>query len=382
MKIFPAVNASNNPSSHRTVFSGRHRLVKLTLAALTLGAMSTASFALKNTDPGDPPDPGPLPVNVSGALIFRGCEPSSNDVTVRIDQPAKTGHPSTPVRLSDGSLRMTYSVTLGTDADTLPAQVVVRPQVNAGVCGAGSFSPASRTVIPGAAGVNFDYQVAPTGNFTIPLDTFVLLANSFLSTVRLHLNNDRAQNSFVTLGNNTTAFNITPENVDLPFPFPGSASFFVRDMNLTSAKLSRSASTIGLKLRFEENGIEVKGYHSTLGDVGMPDFQMRNIALNLTAGLRVKNAKLVLGFSSPHLDASVTSTGACNILGLDWCNVLFGTSGRLKQSFERTAFAQLNGSNIQSVLSDKLMEGLAQFGITGRIGSVKVQGDFIIITTI
>jgi hypothetical protein len=209
-----------------------------------------------------------------------------------------------------------------------------------------------------------------------------LFANSFLSGVKLHLNNDRVQNSFVTLGSVSTAFDIAPEKKDLPFPLPGSASFFVRDMNLISANLSRSPAGLNLKLSFEENGIEIKGYHSALGDIGMTDFQMRNIALNLTGGLRVKNAKLTLGFSNPHLDAITTSTGGCNILGLDWCNFLFGTSGSLKKSFERTAFSELNSTAIQSPLTDKLMQGLAQLGITGRIGTATVQGDFIVITTI
>jgi hypothetical protein len=320
---------------------------------------------------------------VSGALTFRGCQPTANDVTVRIGNPARSGHPSTPVRQTDGSIRMNYSIAIGNDADpNLPDQVVVTPQVSTSVCGAGSFTPGSRTVEAGATGVNFDYQVTATGTFTIPIDTFVLFANSFLSGVRLHLNNDHGQSSFVTLGSLTTAFDIAPEKKDLPFPLPGSASFFVRDMNLTSANLSRSSTGLNLKLRFEENGIEVKGYHSTLGDIGMTDFQMRNIVLNLTAGLRVRNAKLTMGFTSPHLDAITTSTGGCNILGLDWCNLLFGTSGSIKKSFERTAFTQLNSATIQTTLTDKLMEGLAQLGITGRIGTVTVQGDFIVITTI
>lgn len=358
----------------------RHSLITLMASTAMFGAFSTSSFALPDTDPDDP---GPIIMTVSGALTFRGCEPTSNDVTVRIGNPARSGHPSAPVRLANGSIRMTYSIAVGSDDDpNLPDQVVVTPQVSASVCGTAAFTPRSRTVATGATAVNFDYQAATTGRFTIPLDTFVLFANSFLSGVRLHLNNDRVQNSFVTLGDVTTAFDIAADKKDLPFPLPGSASFYVRDMNLISANLSRSPTGLNLRLRFEENGIEVKGYHSTLGDIGMTDFQMRNTALNLSGGLRVRNAKLTLGFTNPHLDAITTSTGGCNVLGLDWCNLLFGTSGSLKKSFELTAFTRLNSATIQSTLTDKLMEGLAQLGITGRIGTATIQGDFIVITTI
>lgn len=377
MKSYQAISSLHGTGIWR---HARRCLITSIASTVIFAALSSSSFAIPDTDPDDP---GPIVMKVSGALTFRGCQPSANDVTVRIANPARSGHPSNPVRLADGSLRMSYSIAIGNDTDpNLPDQVVVTPQVSSSVCGAGSFTPGSRTVATGATGVNFDYQVAATGQFTIPMDTFVLFANSFLSGVRLHLNNDHGQNSFVTLGTVTTAFDIAPEKKDLPFPLPGSASFFVRDMNLTSANLSRSSTGLNLKLRFEENGIEVKGYHSTLGDIGMTDFQMRNIVLNLTAGLRVKNAKLAMGFSSPRLEASTTSTGGCNIFGLDWCNLLFGTNGKLKKSFELTAFTQLNSATIQTTLTNKIMEGLAQRGITGRIGTVTVQGDFIVITTI
>ena len=163
MKSYQVINSSRGNGIWQ---HAKRSLITLITSAAMFGAFSTSSFALRDTDP---TDPGPIILNVSGVLMFRGCQPTANDVTVRIGNPARSGHPSAPSRLPDGSIRMTYSITVGSDTDpNLPDQVVVTPQVSASVCGAGSFTSGSRTVETGATGVNFDYQVAATGQFTIP----------------------------------------------------------------------------------------------------------------------------------------------------------------------------------------------------------------------
>lgn len=348
--------------------------------AVTVAAVATGAFALPHTNPGDDP---PLDVTVSGALVFRGCAPTADEVTVRVTNPPKTGHPASGTRLPDGSIRMSYRIVVGKDNDSkLPAQFTVVPRVDATACGSAGFSPPSRIAAQYATDASFDLQVRnPVAHF-VAADTFVLFANGFLSQVRLHLNNDKDQSSFVTIGGVTSSFDIPAEEKDLPFPLPGSGLFFIRDMNLDGARMARAANAFDVQLRFESNGIEVKGYHSTLGDIAMPDFQMSNITLGATASLGVRHGKLVVGFSHPHLDAGIASTGACNVFGVDWCNALFGASGCLRQSFEREAITQLNGSTIQSALTTSLADALASQGISGTIGSVTVQGDLIVITTI
>jgi hypothetical protein len=368
----------------RALNAGRPRPLyftpRITGMALAL-AFGSPSFALPNTDPGDPGEPRPQNVTVEGTLTFQGCSPAPGDVTVRIANPPRAGHPSSGMR---------YSIVVGTTDQNLPSQVTVRPQVASSVCGSGVFSPASRTVAPGARGVNFSYQAPVAKRFTIPVDSFILFANGFLSNVGLHLNNDAGQaghenqTSHITINGVTSAFDIPVAKKDLPFPLPGSGLFYVRNMNKDDADLSQvgNGNAFNVRLHFEENGIEVKGYHSSLGDVAMPDFQMSDINVNTAAALRVRRAKLGVAFSNAHLDAGIASTGACNVFGLDWCDVLFGTSGDVRQNFERATLTQLQGTTIQAALEKNLAEALASFGITGPIGTVVVQNGQIVITTL
>jgi hypothetical protein len=291
------------------------------------------------------------------------------------------------VRLADGSIRMNYRIVVGReDTPGLPEQFTVRPQVDPAVCGSAAFQPSSRTATRFAQNVNFELQARNPVQHFIPVDGFLLVANAFLTQVRLHLNNDQEQSSSVTIGDETSAFDIPAEVRDLPFPLPGSGLFTIRNMDLQRATIARSAPTsanpFDVSLRFESDGVEVKGYHSTLGDLAMPDFQMSDIVLGAAARLGVRNGQLVLGFTDTRLQAGIASTGACNVFGLDWCNHLFGASGKLRSSFELQGFRQLNGSLLQGALTREIGDALTAQGIVGPIGSVAVQGDLIVVTTI
>lgn len=356
------------------------RLARRTAPALAAAALAGPAVALLSTDP---QQPLPLDVTVSGALIFRGCTPAPADVTVHTTKPARTGRPGQAVRLSDGSIRMTYRIVVGKDNDPqLPQQFVVTPRVDPAACGSAAFTPASRVAEQYAQNVNFELRALNPIAHHLPVDGFVLLANAFLSQVSLHLNNDGGQTSAVTIGDTTAAFNIPIERRDLPFPLPGSGVFTIRNMDLQRATMSRAGSAFDTRLQFETNGVKVKGYHSTLGDLSMPDFQMSPIVLAATAGLGVRKGRLAIGFTQTRLEAGIVSTGVCTVYSLDWCNYLFGTSGSLRRSFELQAFQQLNGSLIQGALSTHLSDALAAQGIVGPIGSVEVQGDLIVVTTI
>ena len=52
--------------------------------------------------------------------------------------------------------------------------------------------------------------------------------------------------------------------------------------------MSRTGNAFNAHLDFETQGIEIKGYHSLLGDPAMPDFQMSPIDLTATASLAVR----------------------------------------------------------------------------------------------
>jgi hypothetical protein len=378
MTSFPAKSLRSRPTTPGGIARAAGRAA---IAAVAV-AFAGGAFALaNNTDPGG--NPPPLDVTVSGTLTFRGCVPTPNEVTVRVSNPARTGHPSAAIRLADGSIRMKYSIVVGRDGDPrLPAQFTVTPRVDPAACGSAGFAPSSRVAAQYATTANFDFQASAPQVHFIQSDLFVLFANSFLSQVRLHLNNDGTQSSFVTIGDATSSFDIPPEEKDLPFPLPGSGRFFIRNMNLDLARMSRTDSAFDVKLRFEGNGVEVKGYHSTLGDLAMPDFQMNNTQLDATPTLGVRHGKLVMGFTNLRLQSDIVSTGACNVFHTDWCNHLFGASGSLRKAFELHAFTQLNGSLVQAALTQSLSSALNSQGIVGTIGSVAVQGDLIVVTTI
>jgi hypothetical protein len=347
-------------------------------------AISTSALAIPPTDPDDPPPlpPGSQLLRVEGALTFRGCSPAPSNVSVQIAHPPKSGHPTTSSKLPDGSIRMSYRIVVGSiDDEDLPEQVTVIPHVSASVCGSSNFSPASRTVRPNTKGVNFDYQARTTGTHIIPVDSFLFFANGFLSRIGLHLNNDGHQDSFITIDGVTSTFNIPVTKKDLPGWGTGSGIFKVRDMNLDDTEMTLDGNAFNVRLGFEEVGREIKGYHSLLGDGGMPDFQMSNINLNVSASLFVGNAQLRIGFSNARLDAGITSTSGCHP-GFDLCNFLFGTNGDIKKNFQKAALAQLQGSTIQEALRASLADALAGFGITQPIGTVTLQGNQIVITTI
>jgi hypothetical protein len=375
------MTTSSNPASAtaaaRRNLARRARRTALALAAAALAGPAAALL------PVDPDQELPLDVTVSGSLIFRGCTPSPANVTVRTSKPARTATPGSAVRLADGSIRMNYRIVVGKDNDpTLPQQFTVTPRVDPAVCGSAGFTPSSRVAGQYAQAVNFELQaINPTPHY-LPVDGFLLLANVFLSQVGLHLNNDGEQTSSVTIGGTTASFEIPVEKRDLPFPLPGSGLFTIRNMDLQSATMSRAGTAFETRLQFETNGVEVKGYHSTLGDLSMPDFQMSPIVLAATTGLGVRNGRLTMGFTNTRLEARIASTGACNVYTLDWCNYLFGTSGSLRRSFELQAFQQLNGSLIQGALGTHLANALAAQGILGPIGKVELQGDLIVVTTI
>ena len=175
----------------------------------------------------------------------------------------------------------------------MPATVSVTPEVRASACGSAAFAPVSRTVdvvVPGANAVNFDYQATVTGQYTIGVNE--LFATGFLSQLALRLNNDRGQSSYMSVGAATLAFDTPVVTIGLPWPL-GSGQYFVRDMNLDGAAMSHTGSAFNLALHFEEAGIELKGIHKTLGDVGLPDFQMSNTTLNAAAMLQVRNGRLL-----------------------------------------------------------------------------------------
>jgi hypothetical protein len=366
----------NNPSNIVNAKRRKPFFSTLGIAAMAL-VLSSPSFALRNSDPDGPgglddPGGGFAFVTIEGSLTFQGCTPSSDDVTIRTSQPARISHPSAG---------MHYSIVIGTTDDDLPTEVTVTPQVSSSVCGSGSFAPGSLTVAPGARNVNFAYQ-APLGKrFTIPVDSFVLFANGFLSNVGLHLNNDAGragrqnQNSHITINGTTSGFEIPVAKKGLPFPLPGSGLFYVRNMNKDDAHLSQNGSgnLFKLNLHFEQSGVEVKGYHTSLGDLAMPDSD---------AVLRVRNGKLGVAFLSSKLNAGIGSTGGCSVFGIDWCNFIFGTSGIIRRQFERSTLAQLQGATIQTALETSLAEALGGFGITDPIGTVAVENGQIVITTV
>ena len=82
------------------------------------------------------------------------------------------------------------------------------------------------------------------------------------------------------------------------------------------------------------------------------------------------------------MTTDAVATGGCNVFGLDWCTKLFGAGGIAKTTFEQVGLAVLKSGVMQNAINKYLADELARRGIQGLIGTLRIVGDQIIITTI
>ena len=221
---------------------------------------------------------------------------------------------------------------------------------------------------------------------TFHLNTQELAAevDRLLATAKMRLHNHKVQGSYVQLNGLTFNFQIPRTTVDIDCgtfcPDLGDGHFYVNDVNLERADFRAISGGFELSLDLEDAGREVKGYHSLLGDDGMPDFQMDRPLLKLVSRPVLINRQLGLSFVNSNLTADIQSTGGCNIGGIDICNRIFGTNRKIEKSVEAAALNAMNGGMIQGALRFAIRQYLQSRGINGVITRVAIVGTDLQVT--
>jgi len=219
----------------------------------------------------------------------------------------------------------------------------------------------------------------------VRINQFVSGMDQSLATTKMKLNNHKVQSSFIEVGGRRLGFQIPRTVIDIDCgllcPDLGDAYFYLNDINLKRADLRYDGGgNFALVLEFDDVGREIKGYHSKLGDNGVPDFNMRSIRLDVFGKLIANGGRLTMQFSRAHLNADIQSTGGCNIVGIDICNKLFGSSRKIQKATEAAAVSAMNNGLVRLGIGLATQSYLRSVGIEGTIQSVQIQGNDLILT--
>lgn len=357
----------------------------ISIGALILGTLALARPI--NPDPNNPNGPNapiqPMPV-LSGSVLVANCNASTSDVIVRLSN-GRSAQPNSRQLLADGRIRLGYRFAF--PLETSSVNLSVSAAMRQGVCSGGSWSPQR-------AQVNRVPSTAPLLNYAGPVGHVyrikgVDLARSLdttLTSMKMKMNNYQSQSSFIELLGFSLPFQVQRTVVDIDCgtfcPDLGNGYFYLNDINLKSSDVTFEQNYLKFKFNFEDAGREIKGIHSALGDNGMPDFQMDQLALSVKAFPRLTpQSKLALSFYGSDLDANIQSTGGCNIGGIDLCNKIFGTDRKIQKGVEGAATTALNSSVVQSAVSLGVQRYLDSIGATAQLLSVQVVGGDIVIAT-
>ncbi len=205
-----------------------------------------------------------------------------------------------------------------------------------------------------------------------------------IGSMKMKLNNHRTQSSSIQIASFTIPFQIPRAVVDIDCgtfcPDLGDGYFYVNDVNLSRADFLSRVGSFELALEFEDAGREIKGYHSLLGDDGMPDFELNRPRLSLTALPNLVSGQVTLLFSNAKLSADIHSTGGCNIGGVDICNKIFGTDRKVEKGVEGASQNALNGNLVQAALKTAISQFLRSRGVNGTIIRVGLAGEDLQVT--
>jgi len=352
--------------------------------AFYLSAFMAAQALALPPRPGNPGGGGgvepPQNRTITGTVTFVGCKPGLQDVRVTLQPGNKTANVAGITNLLTGGVRMGYSVGGLTDGTTY----TVTAHVPA-ACSGAALSPSNRVVqsIPSAS-QNFQV-VARTRETVLDFGGLVSILALALSTMEMRLHNYTTNQSYVKLLGQTIPLALEPKRMDLDCgrwcPDLGDAIMYVNDMKLNDAQLTQSGSTLKLRLGFEEGGREIKGIHNSLGDNGVPDFELSNISINATPVLRVRDdGRMDLVFQGTDFKAGVASTGGCAFIpGLDLCDFFFGTDGKIRKGIKDSANTALNAESLRSKIAGALNDFLVLKGIRTKVVAYKIDGSRLLI---
>jgi len=247
-----------------------------------------------------------------------------------------------------------------------------------------------------ASGISFSYVLG----LKIPLFLIASQLNTFMNSVKLVVNNwDAAQapsgrvvqGSYLQIG--------TDPKISLPAipkvvvdidpcgvcPDLGDGWFYIRDFQKNGNAVTATSTGLSVKVTFESNAVEIVGYHNSLGDSLMPDFNVDNAAITVDAAPVFTNGGLTLSFSGVKLSASITSTGGCNPFGVfDICAAVLGTDNKIKKAVEGAISSALQAPGtaaaIQKAVGDLVATQLRNFGINGTVkGAAVFNGNLVLL---
>jgi hypothetical protein len=201
--------------------------------------------------------------------------------------------------------------------------------------------------------------------------------NAQVQDTQLHLNNLNGDTSFIKLpsafGGGKYPFSIPKKVVDLDCGSLcldlGDAIFYVNDWNLNQTQVSWQSPYFILSLSFESAGREIKGYHSTLGDNGVPDVNIDNARLDVKIQPILVNGFISYKVVDTTLHGNIQATSVCDVLGIDLCNPLLGYKDMIRSTVDTQIRNRLNDPVMRQKIDAFVQPKLAQMGVP-RFGTV------------
>ena len=279
-----------------------------------------------------------------------------------------------------------------------PGEASVSASISGGACSLGHWVSSNTTVdVPQLTIVSapeLDY-VMPAATTTIDGGLIAAGARSKFADLKLHLNDYGPQHgnshqldngSYLSTGSTHQTFTIPEASYNMKLcsysfcPSLGHGDFYVNDMNLSSTSFSwTSNGTLQLTAGFESAGREIKGFYtnSAVGetDDAMPDANIANATVTVSL-VPVADGSGGVSFAAvgtPTFTGNVQATGACSVLGWDWCNSVTGYKATIQSAFGSAALSAINSPAIQSEISAQVRPLLDELGI-GYVTAVVVSG--------
>lgn len=348
--------------------------------------------------------------SISGQVRFdEFCRPSINQFAMAINgAPPKSGSFS----IQEGSAQSTVTVAgikLGTTAGRVydyqfkslaPGNYQISAAVNPKLlsCPAAEWEPSSIsvTLTPTAMNAANRHLAHQTRIEERRIHGGVLAASiegaAKGTTAKLHNYGPRHDNSWYAKDKSVITLGPGLGGMTLTFGFGEAVQepwrYYVRDVHLASLDASLTASQIRLRLRFEEEGEELKGHCATdnyayktlclIGDdKAAPDVDMSNIWLDLlfTPGVDDKGRVVVVA-STADFNADLQAQGVCN--AVDICNLLTGYKTNVEQAVDKAVVGLVQDPVVMTSVSNALAAAMLKLKI-GRALSAQVDnGDLVV----
>lgn len=234
---------------------------------------------------------------LSGAIRLENCAATAADVSVKIlrnDRLVAT----VPARVSSSDdFVFEYNATVPTLDARTPQSMTLQPQLAAGKCNGGEWSPSNMvhrmSYTHLAVRQDFAYRVAMQ-EVRIDGSTVAGLMQELFSDLRIHLNslapdfthpNSRylANDAFLELPGSLGGTRIA---IPIEDAVSGAFRYYINDLNMQSFTVRAAGHRFRMRIVFESSGNEIKGYCwdgvcLPLGDDGAPDGNVDNLIVDV-----------------------------------------------------------------------------------------------------